>query len=75
MAREPVGTVVNASAKGLLVKASRMIPIGTGLVDVRNSPVGRVHDVLGPVASPYLVIGMRKGASIQRILDREVYLP
>lgn len=75
MAREPVGTVVNASAKGLLVKASRMVPIGTTLVDVRSSPVGRVQDVIGPVAGPYLLVGLRKGAAVQRLLSRELYLP
>lgn len=75
MAREPVGKVVNASAQGLLVKARAKVSIGTTLVDVRASPVGRVLDVLGPVASPYLLVGIRKGANVQRLLSREVYLP
>lgn len=75
MARDSVGQVVNASPKGLLVKSRRKVNIGTTLVDVRNSPVGRVQDVLGPVASPYLLVGIRKGANVQRLLNREVFLP
>lgn len=75
MARDVVGVVVNVSAKGLLVKAPRMVPIGTNLVDVRNAPVGRVVDVLGPVAAPYLLVNPGKGAKTQRYLSREVFTP
>jgi rRNA processing protein Gar1 len=75
MARESVGKVINATGQGLLVKASRMVTIGTGLVDVRNSPVGRVQDVIGPVKAPYLVVRPPKGANVQRLLSREVFLP
>lgn len=74
MARDVVGTIVDLTARGLLVKAPRMVPIGTGLVDVRNQPVGRVVDVLGPVAAPYLLVSSPKGAKGQR-QGREVYLP
>lgn len=74
MARESVGRVVNLSGKGCLVKAPRMVPIGTTLVDVRNSPIGRVVDVLGPVAAPYLLVNAPRGAS-PAWLDREVFLP
>lgn len=70
-----VGTVVNASEKGLLVKAPRMVPIGTRLVDVRNQPIGKVVDVIGPVAAPFLVVNPGKGAKTQRLLSREVYAP
>lgn len=75
MARDIVGKVINTTAQGLLVKAGRMVPIGTTLVDVRNSPIGRVQDVLGPVASPYLLVGTPRGANVQRLLSRDVYLP
>jgi rRNA processing protein Gar1 len=50
-----------------------MVPIGTTLVDVRNQPVGRVVDVIGPVAAPYLLVSPPKGKAPR--LDREVYLP
>jgi len=77
MAREVVGTVVNASEKGLLVKAPKMVPIGTKLVDVRNQPVGKVVDVIGPVAAPFLLVNFGKGAKVQpqRLLSRELYTP
>lgn len=75
MARDVVGTVINASERGLLVKAPRMVPIGTHLVDVRDQPVGRVVDVIGPVQAPYLVVNPGKGAKTQRLLSREVYSP
>lgn len=75
MARDVVGKVVNVSPKGLLVKAPRMVAIGTRLVDVRNQPVGRVADVIGPVASPYLVVQPARGAAVQRLLQRELYTP
>lgn len=75
MARTPAGTVVNLSAKGLLVKAPRMVPIGTRLVDVRNQPAGKVVDVIGPVAAPFLLVDPGKGAKAQRLLKQDVYLP
>ncbi len=75
LARDVVGIVVNASERGLLVKAPRMVPIGTPLVDVRNQPVGRVVDVIGRVEAPYLVVNPGKGAKTQRLLSREVYKP
>jgi len=74
MARDSVGRVVNLSGKGCLVKAPRMVPIGTTLVDVRHQPVGRVVDVLGPVAAPYLLVSSPRGSS-PSWLDREVFLP
>ena len=51
-----------------------MVPIGTNLVDVRDRPIGRVIDVLGPVSSPYLLVASIRGAS-PAWLDREVFLP
>ena len=74
MARESLGKVLNLSERGVLVKAPRMVPIGTSVVDVRNQPVGRVIDVLGPVAAPYLLVAVPRGRAPPK-LDREVYLP
>lgn len=75
MARDVAGKIVNVSARGVLVKAPSLVPIGTKLVDVRNQPVGRVADVIGPVAAPYLVVQPAKGANVQRLLSREVFTP
>jgi rRNA processing protein Gar1 len=74
MARTLVGKVIDLSERGLLVKAPRMVPIGTALVDVRSQPAGRVIDVLGPVASPYLLVSPPKGKAPVRA-NHEVYLP
>lgn len=69
-----VGTVFSLSSKGLLVKAPRMVPIGTPIRDARGQPVGKVVDVVGPVAGPYLVISPAKGSRPPQP-GREVYLP
>lgn len=73
MARESLGKVIQLSERGVLVQAPRMVPIGTHLVDVRNQPVGRVIDVLGPVTAPYLLVMPPRGKAAK--LDRDVYLP
>ncbi|MFA5861740.1 MAG: H/ACA RNA-protein complex protein Gar1 [Candidatus Thermoplasmatota archaeon] len=73
MAHESLGKVIQITERGALVKAPRMVPIGTTLVDVRNQPAGRVIDVLGPVTAPYLLVLPPRGKTTK--LDREVYLP
>ena len=75
MARELVGKVVDLSERGLLVKATAKVPLGAPLVDVRNQPVGRVADVIGPVAAPYIIIQLPRGANANRMLSRDVYIP
>ena len=75
MARASAGHVVDVTPRGMLVKAPKMVPIGTNLVDVRNQPAGRVVDVLGPVAAPYLLVNPGKGGKPQRLLRQEVFLP
>lgn len=70
---ESAGVVVNATERGLLVKAPRMVPIGTPVVDVRGQPAGRVQDVIGPVAAPFLLVKPGKGANPLRLLNREVF--
>jgi rRNA processing protein Gar1 len=75
MARNVAGTVVDITPKGVLVRAPRMVPIGTNLVDVRNQPAGRVIDVLGPVSGPYLLVKPGKGDKAQRLLKQDLYTP
>lgn len=75
MARASAGHVVDVTPRGMLVKAPKMVPIGTTLVDVRNQPAGRVVDCLGPVAAPYLLVNPGKGGKPQRLLRQEVFLP
>ncbi|HVM44681.1 MAG TPA: H/ACA RNA-protein complex component Gar1 [Candidatus Thermoplasmatota archaeon] len=57
------------------MKAPKMVPIGTHLVDARGQPAGRVVDVLGPVAAPYLLVNPGKGSKPQRLLRQDVYGP
>jgi rRNA processing protein Gar1 len=75
MARSLAGSVIDITPKGVLVKAPKMVPIGTNLVDARNQPAGRVVDVLGPVKAPYLLVNPGKGGKAQRLLKQDVYLP
>ena len=75
MARNLAGRVVDITPKGVLVQATKMVPIGTTLVDARNQPAGRVTDVLGPVAAPYLLVSAGKGGKPQRLLKQDVYTP
>ena len=70
-----VGQVVDVTPKGVLVKAPKMVPIGTSLVDARSQPAGRVVDVIGPVAAPYLLVNPGKGAKAQRLLRQDVFVP
>lgn len=75
MARTLAGHVIDITPKGVLVKAPKMLPIGTHLVDVRNQPAGRVVDVIGPVASPFLLVKAGQGGKAQRLLKQDVYTP
>lgn len=75
MARHLVGSVLDVTPKGVLVKAPKMVAIGTNLVDARNQPAGRVVDVIGPVKAPYLLVNPGKGGKAQRLLKQDVYLP
>ncbi|HET6405474.1 MAG TPA: H/ACA RNA-protein complex component Gar1 [Candidatus Thermoplasmatota archaeon] len=61
--------------RGLLVKAPKMVPIGTNLVDVRGQPAGRVVDVIGPVSAPYLLVNAGKGSKPQRLLRQDIFVP
>ncbi|HLE98241.1 MAG TPA: Gar1/Naf1 family protein [Candidatus Thermoplasmatota archaeon] len=64
MARTVIGTVTQVSPRGeLVVKTGGPldgIGPGTRLVDARMDRVGRVVDVIGPVAKPYLVVAAEK---------------
>ena len=80
MARDVVGKVAQVAPRGeLLVQAPRMVPPGTRLVDARRERVGKVVDVIGPVARPYLVVALPRGRdrgpppNPLRLLGKELY--
>lgn len=66
------GTVVNLTRQGhLVLRATKALKIGSAVSDPRNNPAGRVADVIGPVAAPYLVVvGNRPSAGL---LGKELY--
>jgi len=47
--------------------------IGTEAVDETLEPVGRVVDVIGPVARPYLVIALEGDRSPASLLNEPIY--
>lgn len=75
MARTLAGQVIDITPKGVLVRAPRMFPIGTHLVNARNQPAGRITDVLGPVSAPYLLVKPSQGAKGQTLLKQDLYTP
>jgi len=76
MARDLAGTVVLTTPRHFLVKAARTnVSMGARIVDVRDRPVGQVADIIGPVASPYLVVRPGKKAKIRKLTSPEVFTP
>ncbi|MEM2935684.1 MAG: Gar1/Naf1 family protein [Candidatus Bathyarchaeia archaeon] len=53
-----VGRVLHVgSDKNLIIKAEKSLPrIGDRVVDEHLKPVGRVFDIFGPVATPYVTV-------------------
>lgn len=70
-----IGKVVKVSRQGLVLTRSRgPAEPGTMVMDNRSNTVGRVTDVIGPVAEPYIVIAPPKGARVQALLNRELFV-
>ena len=52
-----LGRVMNVTpSQNLVVKAEKAPKIGSSVVDESLKVVGKVFDVIGPVASPYAVV-------------------
>ena len=86
MAREiPIGRVVDVSPRGtILVKAPAGLPVQVGgrrdglrigyhAADARREPVGRVVDIIGPVASPYVLVQPERGAKLHRLVGKDLF--
>ena len=70
-----IGKVVRISRQGLLLSSSPVATeIGQPVSDARSAPIGRVTDVIGPVARPYIVIAPQKGARVQALLGKELFV-
>lgn len=73
------GRVVNVTLSGeLLLAAAPGLPakeaLGAFLVDARLESVARVSDVIGPVASPWLVAAPKPGVPAHRLVGKDLYL-
>ena len=52
-----IGKVVKVTRNGLLVIQARVLPkLGAQVYDSSANLIGYVHDVIGPVSSPYVVV-------------------
>ncbi len=52
-----IGRVLHpGSDKNLIIKAENLPRIGDRVVDEHLKPVGRVFDIFGPVAAPYVAV-------------------
>ncbi|MGQ0534693.1 MAG: H/ACA ribonucleoprotein complex subunit GAR1 [Methanobacteriota archaeon] len=71
-----LGSVVRITSQGLLIaRSDKALPnLGTVVLDSRNRPAGRVIDVIGPAAKPYLVVEPAREVKLQGLLGKELYL-
>ncbi|MEE8570837.1 MAG: Gar1/Naf1 family protein [Candidatus Bathyarchaeia archaeon] len=52
-----LGKVIHLSSnKNLILRSKLTLKLRTTVVDNRLSPIGKIHDVFGPVTSPYVSI-------------------
>jgi len=67
-----IGRVLHVSSdKNLIIRVENLPRIGDRVVDEHLKPVGRVFDIFGPVAAPYVAVkpqGKEPGYWINRIL-------
>ena len=71
-----VGTVVRMAQGVVLARSSDEghPDIGEEVVDEGLDPAGRVVDVIGPVARPYVVISPAEGCSAASLLNERLYV-
>lgn len=52
-----IGKVLHlSSSRSLILKTEKQVNVGSRVLDSRLKEVGRVHDMFGPVASPYISV-------------------
>lgn len=79
MGTQSAGRVLNITLSGDLVLAApssldAKSALGAFLVDARLESVARVADVIGPVASPYLVAKPKPGIPAHRLVGKDLFL-
>lgn len=67
----PIGKVVKVTRDGKLVVKAEAIPqLGAEIRDASTGLVGYVDDIIGPVASPYVIVKL----SEQRVKQPEYFV-
>lgn len=71
-----VGTVVRTVGRVAVVRSpDETAPdIGGTVLDEQLDPVGRIVDVMGPTARPYVVVAPVEGVSSASILNERLYV-
>ena len=73
-----VGTVVHVSSHGYIILKAEFFPtINSAVVTKRMKRIGTVHDVFGPVTSPYVSVKPSRNltpASLQELCGEKVYI-
>lgn len=70
-----LGTVLTVTKRGaIIVQTDKSPPIGAKVVDKKAQPVGIIHDVFGPVKSPYVSIRAKNRDKALNLVNQIVYL-
>ena len=70
----PLGKAVNVTPRGqVLLRTTSKVRVGGRVTDARGRDVGRIHDLIGPVREPYVVISLGRGADPRRLLGQELF--
>ena len=71
-----LGSVIQVTKRGaVIVQTDKSPPIGAKVVDKKAQTIGSIHDVFGPVKSPYVSIKSNlKYDDASRLVGQVVYL-
>lgn len=70
----PLGKVVNVTRRGqVLVRGTGKPRVGARVADGRGREVGRVHDLIGPVREPYVIVALARDADPRRLLGQDLF--
>ena len=68
-----IGRVLHiTSNKKAIIKAERIPRVGETVLDEEQRPIGTVFEIIGPVASPYIVVDVKLKDS-QNIVNSLLY--
>ena len=58
----------------VIVQTDKTPPMGAKVVDKKAQPVGKVHDVFGPVKNPYVSVRVRDKENAKKLIGQPIYL-